>query len=198
MSNYYDIYIVGVGGQGILTIADIITLTAAKKGLDVNYYPTKGMAQRGGFVKAQLRLGRKADSFGPSIPKGGADLIVSMELSETLKAIRYAKKGADYVVLGTHWEPTAVMLGKAPYPKEETVIEEIKKAGGNVCFLSPDHVPEYARENLYTLGAIYAHAKLSEIFTQEEIESVISDRWPKVAENNIKAFKAGLEAQVLN
>lgn len=137
MNNYYDIYIVGVGGQGILTIADIITLTAAKKGLDVNYYPTKGMAQRGGFVKAQLRLGRKADTFGPSISKGGADLIVSMELSETLKAIRYAKKGADYVVLGTHWEPTAVMLGNAPYPLEETVVAEIKKAGGNVNFFKP-------------------------------------------------------------
>ena len=43
---FYDIYIVGVGGQGVLTIADIITLTAAKNGVDVNYYPTKGMAQR--------------------------------------------------------------------------------------------------------------------------------------------------------
>ncbi len=198
MNNYYDIYIVGVGGQGILTIADIITLTAAKKGLDVNYYPTKGMAQRGGFVKAQLRLGRKADTFGPSISKGGADLIVSMELSETLKAIRYAKKGADYVVLGTHWEPTAVMLGNAPYPLEETVVAEIKKAGGNVNFLSPESVPDFARNNLYTLGAIYAHAKLSNIFTQEEIEQVIADRWPNVAENNIKGFRAGLEAKVLN
>ena len=28
------------------------------KALPVNFYPTKGMAQRGGFVKAQLRLGR--------------------------------------------------------------------------------------------------------------------------------------------
>lgn len=198
MKNYYDIYIVGVGGQGILTIADIITLTAAKKGIDVNYYPTKGMAQRGGFVKAQLRIGRSADTFGPSIPKGGADLIVSMELSETLKAIRYAKKGADFVVLGTHWEPTAVMLGKAPYPQEETVIDEIKKAGGKVSFLNPANVPEYARENLYTLGAIFAYAKLSDIFTQEEIEQVIEERWPSVAEGNLKGFRAGLEAVVIN
>ena len=27
MKNYFDIYIVGVGGQGVLTIADIITLS---------------------------------------------------------------------------------------------------------------------------------------------------------------------------
>ena len=55
----YDIYLVGVGGQGLLTIADIITAAAVQKGIPVNFYPTKGMAQRGGFVKAQVRLGRE-------------------------------------------------------------------------------------------------------------------------------------------
>ena len=53
--NTYDIYLVGVGGQGVLTIGEIITETAFRAGLPVNFYPTKGMAQRGGFVKAQLR-----------------------------------------------------------------------------------------------------------------------------------------------
>ena len=50
----YDIYLVGVGGQGVLTIADLITRTAFRKGIPVNYYPTKGMAQRGGFVKCYV------------------------------------------------------------------------------------------------------------------------------------------------
>lgn len=196
--NYYDIYIVGIGGQGVLTIADIITLAASQKGINVNYFPTKGMAQRGGFVKAQLRLGRTPDSFGPSIPQGGADLIVSMELSETLKAVRYGKKGADYVILGSLWEPTDVMLGKAPYPSQQTVTDEIKKAGGSVYYLKPDQVPSYARDNLFVLGAIVAHSKLIKLFTREEIEKVIADRWPKAGESNIKAFRAGFEAAVIN
>ena len=103
MKNYFDIYIVGVGGQGVLTIADIITLTATRENVDINYYPTKGMAQRGGFVKAQLRIGRAPDTFSPSISQRSADLVVSMELCETLRAIRYAKPGAEYVVLGEKW-----------------------------------------------------------------------------------------------
>lgn len=196
MADYYDIYIVGVGGQGVLTIADIITLTATGKGIDVNYYPTKGMAQRGGFVKAQLRLGRTPGAYGPSIPQGGADLIVSMELSETLKAVRYAKKGADFVILGNHFDPIAVMLGKAPYPNEETVINEIKEYGGRVEFLKPEEVPDFARDNIYTLGAIYKHTGLNKMFTQEDIEKTIAERWPKAAEANIKTFKAGLEAKI--
>ncbi|MGN0152563.1 MAG: 2-oxoacid:acceptor oxidoreductase family protein [Wujia sp.] len=195
---FYDIYIVGVGGQGVLTIADIITLTAAKNGVDVNYYPTKGMAQRGGFVKAQLRLGRKADTFGPSISEGGADLVVSMELCETLRAIRYAKEGADYVVLGNMWEPTEVMLGNGAYPSKDEVLSEIRKFGGKVNYLDPADVPSFARDNLYTLGTVFAQSKLSEIFSQEQIEATITERWPKVAEGNLKTFRAGIEAAVEN
>ena len=71
----YDIYITGVGGQGVLTIADILTTAAFKKGLPVNYYPTKGMAQRGGFVKAQLRFGETG--VGPRHPGRAARICSS-------------------------------------------------------------------------------------------------------------------------
>lgn len=189
---YFDIYIVGVGGQGVLTIADIITLTAAKKDVPVNYYPTKGMAQRGGFVKAQLRIGRKPLEFSPSIPLGGADLIVSMEVNETLKAIKYAKKGAEYVLCGLRWEPTAVMLGKAPYPDVETVEAEIYKAKGEYTYISPESIGDM-RGNLFILGTMYACTKLKEMFSQQELEQTISDRWPKVSEANIATFRAGMK-----
>jgi indolepyruvate ferredoxin oxidoreductase beta subunit len=196
MSRYFDIYLVGVGGQGILTIADIITLAAADKGINVNFFPTKGMAQRGGFVKAQLRLGREPGSYSPSISPGGADLIVSMELSETLKAVRFGKKGADYVILGLRWQPTAVMLGKAPYPDVEQVVGEVSRAGGVVHYLDPADIPGDMRGNLYTLGAICARSKLSELFPKEDLERIIADRWKKVAQSNVETFRAGYSAPV--
>ena len=71
----FDIYLVGVGGQGVLTIGEIITETAFRAGKPANFYPTKGMAQRGGAVKAQLRLGRS--TVGPAIPERGADLVIA-------------------------------------------------------------------------------------------------------------------------
>ncbi len=40
----FDIYFVGVGGQGVLTIGEIISETAYRLGIPVNFYPTKGMA----------------------------------------------------------------------------------------------------------------------------------------------------------
>lgn len=192
MKEYFDIYIVGVGGQGVLTIADIITLTATRLGKDINYYPTKGMAQRGGFVKAQLRIGRTPNSFSPSISPRSADLVVSMELCETLRAIAYAKPGAEYVVLDEKWLPTEVMLGNGDYPSKETVQEEIKKGKGKYYYINQGEVPEGARPNLFVLGVIFANTALKELFCVEEIEKTIETRWPKVAESNLKTFRAGL------
>lgn len=194
----YDIYIVGVGGQGVLTIGELISEAAFKKGLPVNFYPTKGMAQRGGFVKAQLRLGQ--EGAGPSIPAQGSDLVISMELSETLKTLRYAKEGADFLIYGSVWAPTAVMLGKAPYPTLGEVWGEVEKAGGKVAYLDPEKLPQHqdkpVHENLFVLGAVFAQTGLREIFSAEEMVSAIAERWPKGAEENIYAFKAGLAACV--
>jgi indolepyruvate ferredoxin oxidoreductase beta subunit len=195
MSTYLDMYIVGVGGQGVLTIAEIALDAASKKDIPVNFYPTKGMAQRGGFVKAQIRFGRTV--YGPSIPEQGADVLASMELSESLKAVRYAKKGSDFVVLSSRWLPTAVMLGKAPYPDENTIIEEIAKAGSHAHLLSlPSFEGKALRENLYLLGAMLRHSQLSRLFSFEEIAAVVKERWPKVAEQNLFTLQAGYDAVV--
>ncbi len=194
MSNYFDIYTVGVGGQGILTISDIITQAAVQKGLDVNYYPSKGMAQRGGFVRSQVRLGRKQGTFSPSISPAGSDLVVSMELSETLKAIRFAKKDADFVILGLRWLPADVMMGDAPYPETEAVLEEIRKAGGKPHYFDPAKVPAGMRPNLYALGAVCANSRLLEFLSKEFIEEFIANKWKKVAEANLATFRAGFDA----
>lgn len=194
MSNYYDIYTVGVGGQGILTISEIITTAASQKGIDVNFYPSKGMAQRGGFVRSQLRVGRTPGTYSPSIAPGGADLVVSMELSETLKAIKFAKNGADFVILGLRWFPTDAMLGKAPYPEVSAVLNEIVEAGGRVHYFDPEAMSAGMRANLYTLGAVCAHSRISDFVSVNDIEDVIANKWKKVAEANLATFKAGYNA----
>ncbi len=197
-TNFFDIYIVGVGGQGVLTIADIFTHTAFEHDVPVNYFPTKGMAQRGGFVKAQLRIGR--EGTGPDIPEGGADLIISMEISETLKALKYLKPGGEAFVYENRWEPTDVMLGTAPYPALAAVAEETAKAGGVLHVLRASSLPEYqgkpVRDNIYILGALMRHTALKKIFTEEEIAKSIREKWPKGAETNLYAFAEGLKANV--
>lgn len=196
----YDIYLVGVGGQGVLTIGEIITEAAFRKGAPVSFYPTKGMAQRGGFVKAQLRLGRA--TAGPAIPERGADLIIATEVSEALKAVRFIKPGGDFVLFGHVWAPTAVMLGKAPYPTLDQVLgaaREALGASGKIHHIAPESLPLWegapVPDNVFTLGAIIKQTRLGELLAPSEIEQVLRTRWKKGVERNLFAFKAGLEAR---
>jgi indolepyruvate ferredoxin oxidoreductase, beta subunit len=194
----YDIYLVGVGGQGVLTIAEIITESAFLQGTPVNYYPTEGMAQRGGFVKAQVRLGRL--SPGPNLPEKGADLVIAMEISESLKAVRFIKPGGDFFLWSHIWAPTAVMLGKASYPALDLVKEQISLAKANLYVLSPENLPFYkdelAPENLFVLGAVVQKTSVNPLFNLAKIEKAIQTRWPKSAARNLFALQAGAKAEI--
>lgn len=191
----FNTYLVGVGGQGVLTIGELITEAAFLDKTPVNYYPTEGMAQRGGFVKAQIRIGQ--EFVGPHIPEKNADLIIAMEISEALKAIHYIKPGSDFLLWGHTWLPTASMLGKQGYPGLEKVKEQITQAGANLVYLDPANLPTYqgllVADNLYVLGATAGYTSLGKILKVETIKKAIENRWPKVAEKNLYAFRCGLE-----
>jgi indolepyruvate ferredoxin oxidoreductase beta subunit len=192
----YDIYLVGVGGQGVLTIGDLIAEAAMEKGLPVNFYPTKGMAQRGGSVTVQVRIGREV--VGPQMPEGQADLVVAMERSEALKAIRFAREGSDFLLFGHVWEPTKVMLGRAEYPTLDQVRQKVLAAGAELHYLDPKDLPcrdgRPLPANVYVLGAAVGGTALGEVMDLEEVAQVVTSRWARYAEVNEAAFRAGLEA----
>jgi indolepyruvate ferredoxin oxidoreductase beta subunit len=156
------------------------------------------MAQRGGFVKAQLRLGRA--SVGPAIPEKGADLVIATEVSESLRAIRYVKPGGDFLLFGHVWQPTAVMLGKAPYPELEQVLEAARQATGgieHVHYIAPESLPLYeglpVPDNVFTLAVALSRTRLGALIPASDAEQALRTRWKRGVERNLYAFKAGLE-----
>lgn len=191
----YDVYLIGVGGQGLLTIGEVLAEAATRLGLPVHLYPYKGMAQRGGLVRAQLRLGREA--AGPNIPPRGADLVLAMEVSEALRAVRFLKPGGEFLLYGEQWLPTAVMLGKAPYPSLEAVMDAVRAAGGHPLYLPPDGCPADdggpLPANIYVLGAAVGRTRLGAHIPPEAVEEVL--RGWRAAERNLAAFRAGLAAK---
>jgi indolepyruvate ferredoxin oxidoreductase beta subunit len=195
MTNF-DLFLVGVGGQGVLTIGDLVSAAALQKGIAVNFYPTKGMAQRGGFVKAQVRLGRQ--TVGPQIRAQGADLVIAMELSEALKAVRFVKPGREFLLYGHVWPPMAVLLGQAPYPTLDQVREQVQEAGADLHYLDPEELPCHAGAplpaNVYVLGAALGHTALGGVLDPAEVAQLVKDRWKRGAERNSAAFQAGMEA----
>lgn len=193
MKRCFDIYIVGLGGQGVLTIGDLLAQAGLRKGMEVNFYPTKGMSQRGGFVQGQLRFGR--NDVGASLPPLGADLVVSMERSESLKGVRYIKPDCEFLLYDNTWYTTDVITKKAPYPELDTVRNEITKAGAKLYCLSSERLPQVngvpVRANMYILGALLSNTALRELFTLEDVTDAAEAAFAKGLESNLIALRTG-------
>jgi indolepyruvate ferredoxin oxidoreductase beta subunit len=196
----FDIFFAGVGGQGILTIGEVLAEVGHATGVPVNFYPSKGMAQRGGYVKAQLRMGR--ENAGPNIPQCGADMVIAMEQSESLKAIPYIRAGGEFVLYGDIWAPTAVSLGKAAYPTRTAILEQVTAAGARMIYIDPSSLPVYegelVRPNLFVLGVILGQTALGGLIRVEDVEQVIETRFRKGSEANRFAFRSGLALPQVN
>jgi indolepyruvate ferredoxin oxidoreductase beta subunit len=122
--NTINIAIAGVGGQGVLTLAEILAKAALAEGANVRVGEIHGMAQRGGHVVCTVRIGENAK--GPVIDAGTADLLVGFEPVEALREIHLVKKGG-LVLMSSHVQyPVAVSMGKAEYPDHEEILKDIK------------------------------------------------------------------------
>ena len=75
-----SIFMTGLGGQGIITLANLISGQASEKGLKVSLFNAKGMAQRGGRVTSEIRMSDDPGlEFGARISAGTADILIGME-----------------------------------------------------------------------------------------------------------------------
>lgn len=193
-----NIVLIGVGGQGVVTLGDLITRAALIADVPVSYVPTKGMAQRGGFVKVEIRLGH--DEAGPRVPEAGADVVMAMERSEALKGLRFVHPNGRFILYDHVWEPTGVMLGEDDYPSLEAVTEKIKNSRANLLVLDPTQRPSFEGKqvaaNIAALGAMFAQAAVNKLIRISDMEEVLANRWPKVIERNLLAFRFGLGVTV--
>jgi indolepyruvate ferredoxin oxidoreductase beta subunit len=155
-SNTVNIAIAGVGGQGVLTLAEILAKAALSEGLNVRVGEIHGMAQRGGHVVCTVRIGN--DASGPVIDAGFADLLVGFEPVETLREIHLVKKGG-FVLMSSHIQyPVAVSMGKAEYPDHKDIVASIKKFTDNIIEIDAQKIAIEAGSprslNMVMFGAI--------------------------------------------
>ena len=94
MKDKTNIVLTGVGGQGVITAANILGKAAIKAKVNVFVSEVHGMAQRGGSVNCTVRIGNVS---GPLVASGSADAIVSTEPSEALRYIHYSNKDTQII-----------------------------------------------------------------------------------------------------
>lgn len=185
-----DIILSGVGGQGILSIAFVIDNAALKAGLNFKQSEVHGMAQRGGAVQSHLRLS-DGPIFSDLVPRGSADLILSVE---PLEALRYLE----------HLTPEGIVVTSAApfknipdYPDLDKILEEIRKIPSSVVVDSERIAKEAGTiraQNMVMLGAASPFLVLAEDDLKEYIAALFKKRGDAVVETNLKAFDLGRKA----
>ena len=186
-----DIILCGVGGQGILSIATVLGEAATASGLFIKQAEVHGMSQRGGDVQSNLRLSTER-IWSDLIPKGQADLILSMEPMEALRYLPYLSPDGRVV---TASKP---LVNIPDYPELATVIAELE-ALPKVSMLDIEAV---ALENKIPRGAnmvlLGMTAPFLGILTPEALRQavarVFAPKGEAVVEADLLAFDLGLQA----
>jgi len=183
-----SIKVVGVGGQGTILLAKILTTVLVEAGYDVKMSEIHGMSQRGGSVSSEIRYGKKV--YSPVIEKGDASILVSLEQMEAARNIDYLKKDGVLIVNDYKIHSMVTLNGKVQYP--DTILEDLS---GRV----KTHVIEGTRKaielgldkvmNIIMLGALSKVLGLDNLKWEESIRENVK---PKFLELNLKAFNIGL------
>lgn len=180
----FNLVISGVGGQGQVTLLRILSEAALIEGKDVKTAETHGLAQRGGAVEVHFRMGKV---FSPLVFQAGADLILSLELQETLRAMYYCSEKTQ--VLAN--EKIINIPGEKTLSKDEA-LKEIKKFTKNFEIINASEVCQQKLGNevlagIFMLG-LAVNKKLiplkKESFT-EAIKRIVPEKYLDL---NLKAF----------
>jgi indolepyruvate ferredoxin oxidoreductase beta subunit len=81
--------IAGVGGQGVLFAAKVLTEVARRRQQPVFGSQTFGMSQRGGSVMTHLKIG---EFNGPLVCEGDADLLLGLDCMEAHRTLPYLRE----------------------------------------------------------------------------------------------------------
>ncbi|CAD5244907.1 indolepyruvate oxidoreductase subunit beta [Thermococcus camini] len=192
----YNIVITGVGGQGILTAANLLGWAALRAGYKVRMGEVHGMSQRFGSVIAYVRFGEEV--YGAMVPEGKADVILSFEPVEALRYINYLKKGGLVFTNARPIPPVQVSMGLASYPS----LDEIKKVVEEdfqakfMAFDAEDLAVKAGHvitTNVVLIGALTQTPGFP--LSAEHVKEVIRVSVPpKAVDVNMKAFDLGVQA----
>ena len=185
----FNIYMTGVGGQGLGLLSEVLLRAADHADLTVKSVDTHGLAQRGGIVVSQLRIGPEAHS--PLIPAHGADLVVALERHEALRAAHAAlKTGGVLIYYDTVWQPLAVRLGQATEVSAEAVAEKCAALKARLIRVHHPNLTDARMQNIVVLAHIQRLGLIQPLEAahyQQALEDLLRGR---VLEENLSLFHA--------
>lgn len=194
MSKTFNIIISGTGGQGLITLTQIIAEAALIEAYDIKTSELHGLSQRGGAVETHIRFGKKV--YSPLVSSGSADLILSLETLESLRAFSYANTKTTFLVN----KFTFPFLGS---PKEKEILRKLKTMTKDPKIIPASEIckKELGKEvvsGIYLLS--YATFKklipLKSSSILKAITKVVPEKYLELNKKAFKLTKPGFKQQV--
>jgi len=172
--NKTEIRFSGSGGQGVVLAAQILGKAAVLDGRNVLQTQGYGAEARGSLAKSEVIISDNKIWF-PAVRK--CDILVAMNQESLNTLSKDVKEGGTVIVDTTN--VTEIPNTKAKV-LEIPITETAKKTLGEAFYA-----------NMVMLGAF---TNITKLVTREAMEITIRENVPKkTVENNIKAFRKGLE-----
>ena len=186
-----SILLIGVGGQGTILISRILSAGFAGMGYDVKMSEIHGMSQRGGSVTTMIRYGE--DVHSPNFGETEADVIISFEKSEAVRALPMLKKGGTLITDSHEILSVPVLTGASGYPHD--ALEQLKASVENTvvieAFDAAQKLGNSRCQNIVLLGKLVRTMGLQD---KADWKAIIARNVPpKTVEINLRAYDTGFD-----
>jgi len=167
----------GFGGQGILTLGEIVATIAMKKGKHVTWMPSYGAEMRGGTANCAVVI---SDSLiGSPIVLSNIDILCAMNQPSIDKFLPKTKPGALVLV-------------------NSSIVTEKLAGGANARYIDATNIAvKVGSLRVANMVMLAGFLKETDLFTLEDITAVLEQRFAGSRSKdliplNIEAIKAGM------
>lgn len=195
MKGEFNIVLAGVGGQGTLLAAEAIGTAAVRDGLNVRMSEIHGMAQRGGAVVSNVRIGEGV--LASTVLDGGAEVLLGFEPLETVRNLKSASEKTLVIMNAQRIPPTELAAKNMKYPTVGEILAKIHVFTRKVFVVEAAELAMKAgsrlAQNSVLLGALAAVEEFP--VKAESLVEALRELVPKKhVEVNVRAFELGRES----
>ena len=185
--NAFNIYLCGVGGQGIGLLSEILLRAVDYAGFQAKAVDTHGLAQRGGVVVSHLRFGDAV--YAPMVPAGQADLVIALERHEALRGAETAlKKGGTLIYYNTVLQPLGVRLGRDTEVSVEALQKYCDTKKIELIHVENDELSDPKMQNIAVLGQINKLGLLPKVTEEHYTKAMVDLMTGKMLDTNLQLF----------
>jgi len=187
----YSLVLSGLGGQGVMTISQILAAAASRESIQVKLFEGTGLTQRGGGVFSFVRFG---NTYSPKIPVAKADAIITLEISEIASVIGYLKPQGEIWTNSGRIHEYYTNLRPELYPTQESIETMIGQKTTHLHTIPASRIAQDSGSpqavNMVMLGAFSSGNSL---LKKDSITWAIQETNRRFASSNLNAFWRGYE-----